>query len=134
MEAEAVELIKCLLLAAERAGESSDGQRAALLGRFTEQQLARAHAFLVDQGQVYAGGISRAYALSDAFKASLQVRPVPYLASACVLPGTSVKVRAVQRNASLYSSGHFATLAQLLVVAYPKLQHTLRQSEGIVTG
>ena len=106
-----------MLLADERAGESSAEQRAALLGRFTEQQLARAYAFLVDQGQVYAGGISRAYALSDAFKASLQVRPVPDSASACVLLGTSVKGRADQRNASLYSGGHLPTSAQQLVVA-----------------
>ena len=62
-----------MLLAAERAGESPAGQRAALLGRFTEEQLASAYAFLVAQGQVYSGGISKAYALSDAFKASLQV-------------------------------------------------------------
>ena len=72
--AEAVELIKCSLLAAERAGESVAGQRAALLERFTEEQLASAYSFLVAQGQVYAGGISKAYALSDGFKASLQVR------------------------------------------------------------
>ncbi len=73
--AEAVELIKSMLLAAERVGESPAGQRAALLGRFTEEQLASAYGFLVAQGQVYSGGISKAYALSDAFKASLQVRP-----------------------------------------------------------
>ena len=66
---------------------------------------------------MYAGGISRAYALSDAFKASLQVRPVPDSASACVLLGTSVKGRADQRNASLYSGGNLPTLAQLMVVA-----------------
>ena len=78
--AEAVELIKSMLLAAERAGESPAGQRAALLGRFTEDQLASAYAFLVAQGQVYSGGISKAYALSDAFKASLQVGSCIYAA------------------------------------------------------
>ena len=76
--AEAVELINCSLLAAERAGEAPAGQRAALLGRFTEEQLASAYSFLVAKGQVYAGGISKAYALSDAFKAGLQVCPHIY--------------------------------------------------------
>ena len=84
--AEAVELIKCSLLAADHAGESPAGQRAALLGRFTEEQLASAYSFLVAHGQVYAGGISKAYALSDSFKASLQVRPCVYvLVQMCLL-------------------------------------------------
>jgi len=72
-EAQAVELIKCLLLSAECAGELPTRQREVLLRRYTAEQLAAAYTFLCAQDQVYAGGISKAYALSDAFKASLQV-------------------------------------------------------------
>lgn len=73
VEAAAIELIKASLLAAERSGEASMEQRGHLAGRFTDQQLARAYEFLCEREQLYAGGISRAYGLTDAFKASLQV-------------------------------------------------------------
>ena len=73
--AAAVELVKCSLLSAERAGTSPAAERARMLARFGEQQLVAAYRLLCEQDQLYVGGISKAYALSDAFKASLQVFP-----------------------------------------------------------
>ena len=73
--AAAVELVKCSLLSAESAGASPAAERARLLARFGEQQLVAAYRLLCEQDQLYVGGISKAYALSDAFKASLQVLP-----------------------------------------------------------
>ena len=73
--AAAVELVKCSLLSVERAGTSPAAERARMLARFGEQQLVAAYRLLCEQDQLYVGGISKAYALSDAFKASLQVLP-----------------------------------------------------------
>ena len=71
----AVELVKCSLLSAERARTSPAAERARLLARVGEQQLVAAYRLLCEQDQLYVGGISKAYALSDAFRASLQVLP-----------------------------------------------------------
>ena len=90
-EVATIELIKCTLLAAERSGQpfgqpvQSGGQPGqltglasghpgqALLGRLSREQLAQSYAYLCTREQVYPGGISKAYALSGAFKESLQV-------------------------------------------------------------
>ena len=90
-EVAAIELIKCTLLVAERSGQpagqpgQNDGQPEqpiglasghpgqALLGRLSPEQLAQSYAYLCTREQVYPGGISKAYALSGAFKESLQV-------------------------------------------------------------
>ena len=45
----------------------------ALPGRLSPEQLAQSYAYLCTREQVYPGGISKAYALSGAFKESLQV-------------------------------------------------------------
>lgn len=90
-EVAAIELIKCTLLVAERSGQPAGqpGQNGgqpgqpiglasghpgqALLGRLSPEQLAQSYAYLCTREQVYPGGISKAYALSGAFKESLQV-------------------------------------------------------------
>ena len=87
----AIELIKCTLLVTERSGQPAGqpGQNGgqpeqptglasghpgqALLGRLSPEQLAQSYAYLCTREQIYPGGISKAYALSGAFKESLQV-------------------------------------------------------------